>query len=437
MKTKTKKLIFSAVIIIMITAVLSFCFYVRSFLSPAKAKSLSESQSVELNEVKSSYSHPVLNYCSYEKIYNSALSLNCKSCIILDYETGTVVFEKNADMAIPPASLTKLVNMYILFEEIQANNISFNDIVPLPEESWYVNAPPGSSLMYLEQGQKVTLKELMLGMAVMSGNDAATAAAVYVSGSIPSFVKRMNDVVNYLHCNYTSFQDASGYSEYNTTTARDFARFTQIYLRQFPESIKLFHSIKEMTFNGITHTSTNKVLGVVEGVDGLKTGYINESGYNLALTACRDNKRIIAVLMGGSGLNSYEGNQNRIHDAKEITDWYYSTFTTKLPDYYSFDVSAFSGKHNFLTLVPLFVIPFTIPIEKQDSIRVEKEYNRIIDTPVKCGDKLGSLCFYYDDIVLGTVPLIADRTIEKGNFIKCLLDRIAKKICIKILNQKK
>lgn len=423
------KIIISAVIVFLIAAVFSFLFYVRSFLYLTKAPLLTESQQKELDEIQSSYTYPVLNYCGYEKDYSDSLNLNCKSCIILDYETGTVVYEKNADTAIPPASLTKLVNMYVLFEEIQAGHFSFNDIVPLPEESWYINAPPGSSLMLLEEGQKVTLKDLMLGMAVMSGNDAAVASAIYTAGSLSAFVKRMNDVVSYLDCNNTHFVDTSGYSELNTTTARDFARFSQIYLKHFPESIKLFHSVKEMTFNGITHSSTNKVLGKVEGVDGLKTGYIEESGYNLALTACKNDKRIIAILMGGSGTNSFEGNINRIHDSKEITDWYYSTFTTSLPDYYSFDVSAFCGSKNKLTLLPLYVTPFTVPLEKEKSIRLETEYKKIIDAPVKCGQSLGYLSFYCDEKLLGKVPLIADRTIEKGNFIKRQLDRAARKIC--------
>ncbi len=436
MNIKKHKILFSAAVIFIIAAVISFCFYVRSFLSPGESKPLTESQNVELNEIKSSYTFPVLNYCGYETANVNALNLNCKSCLILDHQTGTVVYEKNADLSIPPASMTKLVNMYILFEEIQANRFSLNDIVPLPEESWYINAPEGSSLMLLEQGQKVTLKDLMLGMAVSSGNDSAIATAIYTAGSIPEFVKRMNDVVSYLDCKYTHFADPSGYSELNTTTARDFAKFTQIYLSQFPDSISTFHSKKEMTFNGVTHSSTNKVLGKVEGVDGLKTGYINESGYNLALTASRDNKRIIAILMGGTGLNSYEGNQNRIHDAKEITDWYYSTYTTKLPDYYSFDISAFCGKNNKLSLVPLYVVPFTIPVEYENSIEIKKEYKKIIDAPVKCGDKLGTLSFYCGEMLLGKVPLIADRTIEAGNFFKIFLDKAARKICRFILQKK-
>ena len=176
------------------------------------------------------------------------LQLDATSVILMEYETGRVLYEKNADEIIPPASMTKLVVMYVVFQEIATGRISLDDIVPLPPESWAINAPPMSSLMFLGEGQTVTLRELLLGLAVASGNDAAIAVAHYTCGSVESFVERMNSEMEALGLVHTRFVEPSGYSELNLTTPREFAAFAKTYIERYPESLTLFHSQPSISY---------------------------------------------------------------------------------------------------------------------------------------------------------------------------------------------
>ncbi|NLM01410.1 MAG: D-alanyl-D-alanine carboxypeptidase [Treponema sp.] len=428
MKNKIK-IIIAVSLSIVLAAIISFFIYTLSFSKTPNVSSLSIEENYALMEIiKKNYSKPVMFYPEFETSnLENKIKLKARSCILLDATTGAIIYEKNADELIPPASMTKLVVMYILFSEIEKGNIQLTDIVSLPPESWYINALPGSSLMFLEQDDKVTLYDLMLGMSVMSGNDAAVACAYYVSDSIENFVQRMNKEMEKLNLVHTRFVDTSGYSELNQTTAREFAKFTRIYLQTFPQSLELFHNKKEMTFKGTLFKSTNKVLGKVLGVDGLKTGFIPESGFNYAMTCKQNSTRIIAIFMGGPGYNSIEGNINRIEDAINLTENFFANYETTLPEYYSYNVNVFTGKKNSLTLIPAFSDKITTPVLNQP-FRIEKNIPQFLNAPITAGEKIGNLKYYINDILIQTVPLIADRNIEKGNKAKIFIDKCARKI---------
>jgi len=262
------------------------------------------------------------------------------SALLADLKTGSILYEKNADILIPPASMTKLIAMYIVFQDAAAHKFSLDDVVPLKAESWAVNAPEGSSLMFLAKGQRVSVRELLLGLAVASGNDAAAAIADFVSGSQSAFVERMNAETEKLGLRYTRFADASGYSELNATTAREFASFARTYLHLYPEALKEFHSVQTLRYPQshnnprenqsppVVQKNTNPALGVIPGANGLKTGFIPESGYNLSLTVERDNLSILSVTLGGPGQGTVQGNAYRLKDAQSLTDYAYNNFKT-------------------------------------------------------------------------------------------------------------
>ena len=232
--------------------------------------------------------------------------------VLIDVATGTALYVKNGKTPIPPASLTKLMTMHIALQEVEAGRASLDEGVPLPPESWETNQPPRASLMHLEEGQIVSLRELLLGLAVPSGNDAALAVALRFSPTTQGFVDRMNDEARRLGLEETRFVEPSGISEDNWTTAMEFAAFCREYLWRHPESLRDFHSVMEFAYPlprnvapelrsrvGIyRQRNHNSLLGVVEGVDGLKTGYIDEAGYNIALTAARQETRLLAVILG-------------------------------------------------------------------------------------------------------------------------------------------
>ncbi len=396
------------------------------------------------------------------------LDVWAKSAILIDVSNGNVLYEKNADTIIPPASMTKLFAMYVVEEEVEAGRLSYDQVIPLPPESWACNMPPHSSLMFLGKGQRVTLEELLLGLSICSGNDAAYALAYTVCGSMDEFVERMNRAASELGLENTHFVESSGYSELNQTTAREMAEFAASYLLRFPSSLHRFHSVLSFTYPkaknlapgdklaaqdfsqglpqkitmSITQENTNPLLGKLEGCDGLKTGYIDESGYNLALTAVRGETRFLSVTMGGPGNNSREGQAGRVHDGTELMEWAFRNFA----DYslelkvHSYFVRSFNSSEKMICLVPAWTDgTFTVPYvtgasmaENMDSVRVQVKLPDYCWGKVEQGAQYGSIVISAGDYVLEEIPLVADRSLKKGNVLLAASDLILKTVMIKI-----
>ena len=375
-------------------------------------------------------------------------SVHSGSAILIDAATGSILYEKNADAIIPPASMTKLVVMYVVFQEIATGRISLDDIVPLPPESWAVNAPPQSSLMFLAEGQIVTLRELLLGLAVASGNDAAVAVAHYVSGSVDKFIERMNREMELLGLEKTRFVEPSGYSELNLTTPREFAAFARTYLSRYPESLEAFHSQASISYpqehnlaewhkgkeQPIFQRNTNKLLDSLPGCDGLKTGFIYESGYNLSLTAQRGETRFISVTMMGPGTGSVEGNRYRVADGTALMEWAFSCFATHFKaEIKPLAIPVLGGSKNSVTIAPLHTKPLTVPALLKDespataanSITAQINIPSYIQAPLRAGDVVGKITYSLGNIVLEEVPLLAVTSIEQGNIFKQLVDKLA------------
>lgn len=227
------------------------------------------------------------------------------AALLLDVGSGEVLYARHATRAIPPASLTKLVTIALCMEHLKQQSIGLDQVVKISPRSWAVNAPPRSSLMFLGPEQDPTWNDLLLGLAVDSGNDAAIAVAEAVAGDVPAFVRRMNDLARRLGMNGTVFEEPSGYSERNMTSVRDFGTFLLWYLRMWPDNLARLHSVPEFTYPNkpgvkqIRQPNRNQLIHHYPGADGLKTGYIDESGYNLAFTAEREGYRLAGVILGG------------------------------------------------------------------------------------------------------------------------------------------
>ena len=231
------------------------------------------------------------------------------SAHVLDHETGDVLFSHNADEVIAPASMTKLVTMHILLEEVRAGRLAFDELINIPPQAYSQNAPPRSSLMFLGPRQQATVHDLLLGLAVTSGNDAAVAAALLIEPSVELFVERMNREMDELGLENTRFVEPSGYSPFNRTTAREFAAFARYYVERHPETTREFHNVRSFSYprpenliagnheHAIFQNNTNRLLWLMPEADGLKTGTITSSGFNLAATAARNGRRVVAVVM--------------------------------------------------------------------------------------------------------------------------------------------
>ncbi|MBR6144749.1 MAG: D-alanyl-D-alanine carboxypeptidase [Treponema sp.] len=374
------------------------------------------------------------------------LDVKAKSAILVDTLTGSILYEKNADEEIPPASLTKIVEMYVVLNECKKKNISLQSEVPIPEEALAENLPADASRMCLGRGEHVTLEELLLGLAVASGNDASIATAKFVSGSMEEFVKKMNEAVKEAGLTKTHFVESSGYSEENITTAREFARFARHYINTFPEALAHFHSQKKIVYPqernfseaekkrfsageklSYEQENTNKLLGQLEGCDGLKTGFINESGYNIAVTAERSGTRFLSVTMGGPGSSTAEGNKWRVADNTAIVEYAFSTyadFKSEVSQAVSVPLAGCSQKS--VNLVPAFPLNFTAP--KGAKLSVTKKVPEYIFDSVECGKQYGLLAYTSGDRILFTVPLVADRSIGSGGIFDSAVAEILKRM---------
>ena len=388
------------------------------------------------------------------------INVGAESAILVDVSNGCVIWEKNADKVIPPASMTKLFAMYVVEQEVLAGRLHYNDIIPLPPECWACNMPPHSSLMFLGKGQIVTLEELLLGLSICSGNDAAYALAYAVCGSMEAFVERMNEVAWQTELTHTHFVESSGYSEQNTTTAREMAAFCRLYILEHPDSLKRFHSVPSFTYPkeknmapgdrygvqdwsnglpekitmGITQENTNPLLGRLAGCDGLKTGYIDESGYNLALTVVRDGTRFLSVTMGGKGKDTKEGQAGRVADGTVLMETAFSIFRdydlSGLQDSYFVKVYAASQKavnlvaaYNPKTVCVPFVTGNSIA-ENLQNVQINVIMPDYLQGQITAGAEYGKIQITLDNYILDTIPLVADRNTNKANWLVCLADGI-------------
>jgi D-alanyl-D-alanine carboxypeptidase (penicillin-binding protein 5/6) len=360
-----------------------------------------------------------------------------QSAVVMDAATGTVVYSKNPDEEIPPASLTKLMTMHLAFKEIASGKASLDEIISLPRESWAVNQLPHSSLMFLAQGQRVSLRELLLGMAVFSGNDAASAVALRFAPTVADFAEMMNREAAILGLSKTLFVDPAGYWEQNISTAREFAEFCRYYLAAHPESLKDYHSVKEFAYPRAENVSErlrdnpgtrlnrnhNTLLGRVEGVDGLKTGFIPESGYNIALTAERSGTRFIAIILGAP--SKWGGDRIRDGDGEKLLRWAFDNYRTIRPDIGALElVRIWKGKKNYAAAIPDTALEFTARSERGAHLSWHIEYNEPVIAPLPAGSPIGNLVLYDNLGELRRITMVTANNMEEGGFFKRLFDSI-------------
>lgn len=366
-----------------------------------------------------------------------ALSLNVKSAVLLDYATGQILYEKDADLPIPPASLTKLMTLHLAYKKIAEGAIKKEDKVRISERAWAATMP-GSSVMFLEPGQNVTVGEIMKGIAIPSGNDASVAMAEHISGSVDAFVALMNKEAQDLGFKTMRFTDPAGLNPTNVVTAREFAEFARRYIQFHPEALAELHSVVEFTYpmpqnlapdkqgeKPVTQYNRNTLLGNLEGVDGLKTGFIDESGYNIAVTAKRGDTRWVAVLLGAPGRTEAEGSRNRADAATAVLQWGFANFTTAKPDMPEIKpVRVWKGAANQIGLETDRPVLLTVAKGQETKLIPTVHQETSVTAPVKKGDKLGELIYSADGKEVAKFSLLAADDVKQGGFFKRLWDSI-------------
>ena len=346
-------------------------------------------------------------------------AMGAKSAILIDSASGKVLFEKNADEKLAPASMTKLGSMLMIMEAIDNGNLKLDDKVTISEEA----ANMGGSQVFLEAGEVYTVHDLLKGVAIASGNDAVVALAEKVAGSQGEFVEMMNKRFKEIGAKNTNFVNAHGLdAEGHYSTARDMSIIAQELLKH--EKILEYTSIYEeyLEKNDGTKTwlvNTNKLVRFYNGVDGLKTGYTTTAGYCLTATAKKDNFRLISVVMGE------ETSENRSSDTVKLLNYGFNTYkinTIKTQDEILGKVRVEGGKNDYANIVLLE--DATELLKNTDEVNEYKFNLKVnkIKAPVKPGDIVGSAeVIDQDGNIIDEVDVTVKEDVKKANLLDYLL----------------
>ncbi|WP_374144862.1 serine hydrolase [Vibrio sp. NTOU-M3] len=346
-------------------------------------------------------------------------AIGAKGYVLMDYHTGQVLVNKNADKKLNPASLTKLMTAYVAGQEVNSGNISLDDNVLISKNAWAKNFPD-SSKMFIEVGKKVGLMELYRGLIVQSGNDASVAIAEHVAGSEGAFVSLMNSWADKLGLANSAFTNPHGLdSDGLYSTPYDIAKLSQAIIRDLPDIYPLY-SETSYTFNGITQYNRNGLLRDRSmNVDGMKTGYTSGAGYSLATSATSGNMRLISVVMGSSSTKSRES------ESKQLLSYGFRFFETISPTKADQEIAqarVWMGDKDELSVGVADDVYLTLPKGDVKKLKAEVEYSQELVAPIKQGDVLGKVIYSIDDTEVGSEQLVALEQVDEGGVFKRLID---------------
>lgn len=343
-----------------------------------------------------------------------AIETKAKNLILIDYETGQTLTAKDAQRMIPPASMSKLMTIYMVFEKIKDGSLSLDDTFTVSENAWRKGgAASGSSTMFLSIGEKVRVEDLIKGMIIQSGNDACIVAAENLAGSEEDFAEEMNKKARALGLNNSSFVNATGWPHPDQRmSVEDLAKLARRLISEFPEYYHIF-SEKNFTHNNIKQGNRNPLLYSMPYADGLKTGHTEEAGFCLVGSAKKDNRRLISVM---SGLKS---NKERSEEAEKIMNWGFREFDnyTMLTEGQKIaDIPVWFGKDNTVGLVVGEKVRNTLQKSKINKVKMTAIYDKPVQAPIKKGDRLGVIKIEIPGQPQAEIPLLADKDVEKLGF---------------------
>ena len=333
--------------------------------------------------------------------------------ILIDYETGTVLYQRNADQAMPPASMAKLMTMFIVFEALRDERLSLDDEFVISENAWRKGgAPSGTSTMFAEFGSSVAVRDLMRGVIVQSGNDAAIAIAEGLAGSEETFAEMMNEAARRLGLDGSVFTNPTGLPDpAQHVTARDLSSLAVEIITEFPEHYAIY-SQREFTWNGIRQSNRNTLLGMDIGADGMKTGFTEESGYGLIASAVQGDRRLIAVINGA------DSEAARTREASQLLDWGFNAFTRVSlfgSNVTLAEAAVFGGDQTEVGLRILDPLSFLLPVESTGRLEAEIAYDGPLIAPIDAGAVVGTLRIRLDGRIMATAQVVTDAAVARGS----------------------
>ncbi|HEY9051486.1 MAG TPA: D-alanyl-D-alanine carboxypeptidase family protein [Gammaproteobacteria bacterium] len=345
--------------------------------------------------------------------------LAANSYLLIDFNSGRILAEKNIDEKIEPASITKLMTAYVVYKEMEMGRLTLDEQVTVSKKAWEM----GGSKMFIEVGKQVSVRDLLNGLVIQSGNDATIALAEHIAGSENVFADYMNQYARSLGMNDTHFVNSTGWPhKEHLTTARDIATLAKAVIQEFPERYKLY-SEKEFTYNGIRQYNRNKLLWQDKTVDGVKTGHTETAGYCLVASAERDDMRLISVVLGtrsekiradvsqsllSYGFRFYES--NKLYAAGENIN----------------QARVWKGELEQLGVGLLEDLYVTIPRGQYKSLDAVMEINKNIEAPVEKGQQLGMVRVLLNNDEILSRPLVALQAVDKGSLWQRTKDQIIK-----------
>jgi serine-type D-Ala-D-Ala carboxypeptidase (penicillin-binding protein 5/6) len=353
--------------------------------------------------------------------------LTARNYVIMDHLSGMVLAERDADARVEPASLTKIMTAYLVFQELRRGNLALDEPVRVSERAWRTGMS-GASRMYIEVNTRVPVEDLLRGMIVQSGNDACVALAEQVAGTEGAFVDLMNAQARALGMNNTHFTNSHGLptEEAQYTSARDMARLARALIRDFPEYYG-YYSERSYTYNDITQSNRNLLLWRDEHVDGLKTGWTSAAGYNLVSSREQDGMRLIAVVMGIDAPNHQQGGIRRANESQALYSWGFRQFEThKLYDSGEVITEArvWKGDAERVPLGPAEDLYVTVPRGRYNALQAQLELDARMEAPVQEGGVYGEVQLILDGEILLRRPLVAMATVEEGGLFRRLWDTV-------------
>ncbi|TGY87924.1 D-alanyl-D-alanine carboxypeptidase [Marinicauda algicola] len=344
---------------------------------------------------------------------DSAFETRASHAVILDYETGEILYSKNGAEPMPPASMSKLMTVYMAFEAIEEGRLSMDDELPVSETAWRRGgAASGSSTMFLEPNSRARVDDLLRGIIVQSGNDACIVIAEALEGTEENFADAMTDRAHELGLDSANFENATGWPDPDhRISAADLARLAAIIIRDFPELYDIYAET-EFAYNGIRQYNRNPLLGVVEGADGLKTGHTTESGYGLVGSAERDGERRIVVF------NGMESERARADEAERLMRAAFTEFEiyeiVSAGDILA-EADVFLGVSPRVALRASRDLAVGLHRRDRDDITAEVVYTAPVRAPVEEGQEIGRLVVTMPGGRVEEIPLEAAMAVpEKG-----------------------
>ncbi|MDD5320916.1 MAG: D-alanyl-D-alanine carboxypeptidase [Methylococcales bacterium] len=343
--------------------------------------------------------------------------IEASAYILQDFHTGKVLAENNADAKLAPASLTKIMTVYVVFKELGNGHLHLEDMATISEKAWKT----AGSRMFIELGNQVTIEDLLKGVIIQSGNDASVALAEHVAGNEATFADMMNQHAARLGMTNSHFKNSDGLPmEDHYTSARDLAILTAALIREFPDYYRWF-SQKEFTFNKITQHNRNPLLSRDESVDGVKTGFTDDAGYCLVASALREDMRLISVVMGAKSTNARASqNQTLLNYGFRFFESH-RLYQGKMP---LNEARIWKGASKTIPLGLAEDLYATIPRRHYNDIKAVITVDKKITAPVEEGAKLGSVKVTLKDEVIADKDLIALKSVDKGNIFRRLYDGV-------------